>query len=76
MQGMELLIYGYLPMMVSAQCVQKTTAGCVHQTGFLTMKDRCQKSFQVKNCCEESSWQFNSNGAESSDTYFSQNSFA
>lgn len=52
-EGMELLIYGYLPMMVSAQCVQKTTAGCVHQTGFLTMKDRCQKSFQIKNCCEE-----------------------
>ena len=52
-EGMELLIYGYLPMMVSAQCVQKTTAGCAHQTGFLTMKDRCQKSFQVKNCCEE-----------------------
>ncbi len=50
---MELLVYGYLPMMVSAQCVQKTTAGCAHQTGFLTMKDRCQKSFQVKNCCEE-----------------------
>lgn len=52
-KDMELLVYGYLPMMVSAQCVQKTTAGCVHQTGFLTMKDRCQKSFQVKNCCEE-----------------------
>lgn len=50
---MELFVYGYLPMMVSAQCVQKTTAGCVHQTGFLTMKDRCQKSFQVKNCCDE-----------------------
>ena len=52
-EDMELFIYGYLPMTVSAQCVQKTTAGCVHQTGFLTMKDRCQKSFQVKNCCEE-----------------------
>lgn len=50
---MELVVYGYLPMMVSAQCIRKTIGGCVGQTGYLTMTDRVGKSFAVKNYCEE-----------------------
>lgn len=48
----ELVIYGYLPMMVSAQCVTKTIKGCRHQKGILTMKDRYQKEFAIKNNCD------------------------
>ena len=48
----ELVVYGYLPMMVSAQCIQKTTAGCTKKRGRLTFKDRYQKDFTVKNNCD------------------------
>ena len=48
----ELVVYGYFPMMVSAQCVTKTTKGCKKQKGNLSMKDRYQKEFAVKNHCD------------------------
>lgn len=51
-ENSELVIYGYLPMMVSAQCVRKTTQGCDKQKGILTFKDRYQKDFAVKNHCD------------------------
>jgi len=47
----ELIVYGYLPMMVSAQCVKKTTQGCDHTPGELYLKDRYQKDFCVRNQC-------------------------
>lgn len=33
--GQELIVYGALPMMVSAQCVQKTMGGCIRERGDL-----------------------------------------
>lgn len=33
--GQELIVYGALPMMVSAQCVQKTMGGCIREGGDL-----------------------------------------
>ena len=48
----ELIVYGYIQMMVSAQCIQKTTRGCSHHMGFIKMTDRYQKDFMVKNCCD------------------------
>lgn len=48
----ELIVYGYLPMMVSTQCIRKTTEGCKKQKGTLTFKDRYQKIFAVKNHCD------------------------
>lgn len=52
LQNSELVIYGYFPMMVSAQCVAKTTKGCRHEKGRLTFTDRYQKEFTVKNHCD------------------------
>lgn len=52
LENSELVIYGYFPMMVSAQCVTKTTKGCRHKKGLLTMKDRYQKEFTIKNNCD------------------------
>ena len=50
----ELLIYGYLPMMVTAQCLRNTLTGCTHiPEKNLGLKDRYQKHLQVKNCCSE-----------------------
>ena len=47
----ELILYGRIPLMVSAQCVQKSTAECVGQPGYLTMKDRYDKNFYVRRHC-------------------------
>ncbi|MFR5601566.1 MAG: DUF3656 domain-containing U32 family peptidase [Lachnospiraceae bacterium] len=49
--GREMIVYGYLPMMVSAQCIQKTTDRCTKREGILWMKDRMGKEFPVKNHC-------------------------
>lgn len=48
----ELVVYGYAPMMVSAQCIQKTTSECTQKKGLLTITDRMNKKFQVKNHCD------------------------
>ena len=47
----EILVYGHLPMMVSAQCVRKNVDKCRKQSGFLYLKDRKGKRFPVKNSC-------------------------
>lgn len=47
----EMIIYGYLPMMVSAQCIRKTTEGCTKKTELLYLKDRKGKEMPVKNQC-------------------------
>ena len=52
LENSELVVYGYYPMMVSAQCVKKTTEGCKKQKDMLTIKDRYNKSFAVKNNCD------------------------
>lgn len=49
--GQELLVYGALPMMVSAQCIRKTTEGCSRRREVLYLKDRTGKQMPVKNHC-------------------------
>lgn len=48
----ELIVYGYLSMMVSSQCLVNTTKGCKNQPQNLVLKDRKQKEFVVKNHCK------------------------
>lgn len=48
----ELIVYGYLPVMISAGCIQNTTCGCNHGYGIQTIKDRYKKEFKVKNYCD------------------------
>ena len=50
-RGKELIVYGHMPVMVSAQCIQKTVGGCTKKEGILTIKDRMGKEFPVKNHC-------------------------
>ncbi len=50
-RGEELVAYGYLPVMVSAQCIRRTVSGCDRTPGLLKLKDRMGKEFTVRNCC-------------------------
>lgn len=47
----ELIAYGYLPAMVSAQCIRRTVGGCGKTPELLWMKDRTGKELPVKNHC-------------------------
>ena len=49
--GQEIMIYGNLPMMVSAQCIRKTMEGCSRRREILYLKDRTGKQMAVKNHC-------------------------
>lgn len=47
----ELLVYGRLPMMVTAQCIHQGLEGCDKVPGLLMLKDRMGKEFPIKNHC-------------------------
>ncbi len=47
----ELIVYGYLPVMVSAQCVRRTVSGCSERPGVLRLTDRRGRKFPARNCC-------------------------
>ncbi len=49
--GDELIVYGHLPVMVTAQCVRRTVSKCDKLPGCLYMKDRTGRDFPVKNTC-------------------------
>ena len=48
----ELIVYGHLPVMTSAQCVHRTTGGCIKTTGTTDLKDRYGETFSVRRCCQ------------------------
>ena len=50
-RGEELMVYGNIPMMVTAQCLKKTLEGCTGRPELLWMRDRKGKEFPVKNHC-------------------------
>jgi len=49
--GSECVIYGYQVLMISAQCLTKTTTGCSHKRGVRWLKDRKGVYFPVRNEC-------------------------
>ena len=51
LEGCELPVYGYLPVMISAQCVRKTSSGCDRKQGITVLVDRYKKEFKAENCC-------------------------
>lgn len=50
-QQMELVVYGYLPVMVTAGCIRKNTSGCTGVPGRTVLTDRQKKNMTVKNVC-------------------------
>lgn len=51
-EQMELVVYGYTPNMISAQCIRKTTGKCTKKLEIIKIKDRINKEIYVKNCCD------------------------
>ena len=47
----ELLVYGSVPVMVTAQCIRKTVEGCSKCPEYLYLRDRKKKVFPVRNQC-------------------------
>ena len=47
----ELPVYGYTPLMISAQCVTRNTQGCTKNPKCLHLKDRTGACLPVKNHC-------------------------
>ena len=45
-------VYGYQPVMITANCIEKTTGTCRRQEGGLSIFDRYQKEFRVQKCCK------------------------
>lgn len=48
----EMLVYGHLPMMVSANCIQRTSSQCDHQNRILKLRDRMGKEMKVRCYCK------------------------
>lgn len=51
--GTEMIIYGYYPLMTSAQCVHRNSSKCDKCKQITYLKDRYNKLFPVKNMCNE-----------------------
>ncbi len=52
-KGSQMIIYGYYPLMVSAQCVHKNSYKCDRTPQITYLKDRYNKIFPVWNNCSE-----------------------
>ncbi|MDY3122247.1 U32 family peptidase [Suipraeoptans intestinalis] len=51
-EGATLIVYGRQPVMITANCVQKTVRGCDGRSGWLYLTDRKQKKIPVKKYCD------------------------
>lgn len=50
-RGSECIVYGRLPLMVTAQCLACNTEGCRHRPDVLWLEDRKKMAFPVKTVC-------------------------
>ena len=55
-EGSEMLVYGYLPLMVTANCLHKTMKACWKQEELWKLTDRYKKEFPIANECR---WCYN-----------------
>lgn len=51
--GSQMIVYGYYPLMTTANCVHKNTKGCDKKQELIYLKDRYNKAFAVCNNCRE-----------------------
>lgn len=47
----EILSYGHIPLMISAQCVRNTISGCNRRNDLVEFKDRYKKSIFARSVC-------------------------
>jgi len=50
--GMEMIVYGYLPLMITDNCNAAILQGCEQKESILFLKDRTGTEFPVKNYCD------------------------
>lgn len=50
-QAFSYMIYGRLPLMISANCLKKTSGACRKEAGYVKLSDRYQKEFPVYTDC-------------------------
>lgn len=50
-KGFDMIVYGYTPLMTSAQCVVKNTDGCKQKAGYFRFTDKTGNAFYGKNFC-------------------------
>ncbi len=48
----DLMVYGYIPVMLSAQCLRKTAGRCTGQPGGEILTDRYGNHYPVRCCCD------------------------
>lgn len=48
----EMIVYGYQPLMVSAQCLRETTEACNHNNEVCVLEDRYHKHFYARSICK------------------------
>lgn len=53
LKDMEMVVYGHLPMMISAQCLHQSSNGCIGVQKDLQIRDRMGNVFPVRNYCRE-----------------------
>lgn len=53
LQGRELIVYGRTPLMITANCVQKTMEKCTAKADFVSLTDRYRKNFPVWTNCTQ-----------------------
>ncbi len=51
--GREMIVYGRIPLMFTAQCLRKNTSGCTGIPSVLFLKDRKKMIFPVRMRCQE-----------------------
>lgn len=51
-QNSEFLVYGYIPLMYSAQCIRKNLFRCDRREHFMVLKDRYEKAFPSVCVCD------------------------
>ena len=49
--GSEIIVYGRIPLMVTAQCLRKNLTGCSGKPGIIYLRDRTKRVFPVKHDC-------------------------
>lgn len=52
-QGNTLLVYGHMPLMITAQCMVDNLYGCSHRETFQKLYDRKDKELLLYNCCRD-----------------------
>ena len=49
--GSEMVVYGRIPLMITAQCIRKNLGECRRRTGVFSITDRMGAQFPVRNSC-------------------------